>query len=90
MKRIKTTALLLLALCLPLAVQAKVTHLLPKPQQVEVKSGASFALGRTVTITDPTGCTLLQKFFTDNNCTVAIGGAMVTVTIVNSIDGAYD
>ena len=90
MKRITTIALLLLALCLPLAVQAKVTHLLPKPQQVEVKSDASFALGRTVTITDPTGCTLLQKFFTDNGCTIANGGAKVTVTIVNSIDGAYD
>ena len=90
MKRIKTTALLLLALCLPLAVQAKVTHLLPKPQQVEVKSGASFALGRTVTITDPTDCTLLQKFFTDNGCAIADGGAKVTVAIVSSIDGAYD
>ena len=32
----------------------------------------------------------MQKFFTDNGCTVATGGAQVTVTLVDNIDGAYD
>ena len=57
---------------------------------VELTGGTAFALGRTVTITDPTNSTLLQKFFTDNGCAVATDGAQVTVTLVGSIDGAYD
>ena len=79
-----------MAMCLPAATMAKITHLLPKPQQIEAKSGTAFALGRTVTITDPTGSAALQKFFTDNGCTVATGGAPVTITLVQSIEGAYD
>ena len=90
MKKIFTSALVALAMCLPAATMAKITHLLPKPQHVEAMSGTAFALGRTVTITDPTNSTALQKFFTDNGCTVATGGAQVTVTLVNSIEGAYD
>ena len=79
-----------MAMCLPATTMAKITHLLPKPQQIEAKSGSAFALGRTVTITDPTNSTALQKFFTDNGCTIATGGAQVTVTLVGSIEGAYD
>ena len=90
MKKLFTSALVALAMCLPTATMAKITHLLPKPQHLEAKSGTAFALGRTVTITDPTNSTALQKFFTDNGCTVATGGAQVTVTLVNSIEGAYD
>ena len=90
MKKTKAIMLLLLAMCLPFAVQAKVTHLLPRPQKIETTSGATFSLGRAVTINDPTGCTALQKFFTDNGCTVVAGGAQVTVTLVGSIEGAYD
>ena len=89
-KRLLPSLLIALALCLPVSVQAKVTHLLPKPQKVEATSGTPFALGRIVTITDPTGCTLLQKFFTDNGCTIADGGALVTVTLTENIAGAYD
>ena len=63
---------------------------MPKPQKVEVTSGTPFALGRTVTITDPTNCSLLEEFFTGNGCTVADGGAEVTVTLASSIDGTYD
>ena len=90
MKHLFKAAVVALAMCLPTATMAKITHLLPKPQQIEAKSGAAFALGRTVTITDPTNSTALQKFFTDNGCTVATGGAPVTVTLVGSIEGAYD
>ena len=89
-KQLLPSLLVALTLCLPATVQAKVTHLLPKAQMVELTGGTAFALGRTVTITDPTNSTLLQKFFTDNGCTVAGGGAQVTVTLVSSIDGAYD
>ena len=90
MKKLLTTTLLALSLCFTQAVQAKVTHLLPKPQVIELTNGNAFALGRTVTITDPTDCTLLREFFTDNGCTIADGGVPVTVTLVTSIEGAYD
>ena len=90
MKKLFRAAIVAVAMCLPAATMAKITHLLPKPQQIEAKSGAAFALGRTVTITDPTNSTALQKFFTDNGCTIATGGAQVTVTLVGSIEGAYD
>ena len=90
MKNLFKAAIVAVAMCLPAATMAKITHLLPKPQQIEAKSGSAFALGRTVTITDPTNSTALQKFFTDNGCTIATGGAQVTVTLVGSIEGAYD
>ena len=90
MKKLLTSALVAMALCLPSTSMAKITHLLPKPQQIEATAGTAFALGRSVTITDPTECTALQQFFTSNGCTVTDGGAQVTVTLVNSIDGAYD
>ena len=70
-------------------MQAKVDHLLPRPQQVTVQAG-SLALGGTVTITDPTNCTALQDFFKSAGCTIGTGGTPVTVTLVASIDGAYD
>ena len=90
MKRFFASALIAMALCLPQAAQAKVNHLLPKPQKVEISGGNAFALERPVTITDPTNCTLLQEFFTNNGCTIAEGGTPVRVTLVNSIEGSYD
>ena len=90
MKKLFKAAIIAATMCLPTASMAKITHLLPKPKQIEATQGVTFALGRTVTITDPTNSTLLQKFFTDNGCTVATGGAPVTVTLVGSIEGAYD
>ena len=90
MKRLLSAALTVLFLCLAQTAQAKVDHLLPKPQKVEVQNGNAFALNRNVTITDPTNSTLLAKFFADNGCTVTNDGAPVTVTIVSAIDGAYD
>ena len=90
MKRLFTSVLVAVAMCLPSATMAKIIHLLPKPQQIEAREGATFTLGRAVSITDPTGCTALQKVFTDNGCTITNGGAQVTVTLVGNIDGAYD
>lgn len=91
MKKKILSLFVVMALCLPQIVQAKVIHLLPKPKMVQVAGGGAFALGRNVTITDPTGCVLLQNFFTDNSCqVVANGGASVTVRIVEGIEGAYD
>ncbi len=92
MKKLFSQVLIALALslCFTQNVQAKVTHLLPKPQKLEVAGTGAFALGRNVTITDNTNCELLQEFFAEYCTVVADGGAPVNVTIVNSIDGAYD
>ena len=90
MKKLFTTALFAIALCFAQTMQAKINHLLPKPQAVEKQAGSAFALNRPVTIADPTNSTLLQKFFTDNGCTVAKNGAKVTVTVVSEIEGSYD
>lgn len=73
----------------PQKMQSKVNHLLPRPQEVVVQSG-SFTLGGMVSITDPTRCQVLQKFFESVGCTIGSGGAPVTVTQVESIAGAYD
>lgn len=93
MKRFLSATLIALIVLLPSMVQAKVTHLLPKPHSVVENGGTPFALGRPVTITYTGGaeeCTLLENFFIGNGCTIGEGGATVNVTIVESIDGTYD
>ena len=90
MKKFFTSIIATLFLCVPQLTMAKITHLLPRPQKAVVTTGTPFALGCPVTITDPTNSTLLRDFFTNNNCTITDGGAPVTVTLVSSIDGAYD
>ncbi|MBR5847493.1 MAG: family 20 glycosylhydrolase [Bacteroidaceae bacterium] len=87
-------ALIALMLCLPLALQAKVEHLLPLPQEITATEGvAAFTLSGNVTINYADGvepCALLEEFFTTNGCTLAQGGKPVNVSLVESIDGAYD
>ncbi len=86
----------LLALCLLGALgfstpaDAKIEHLLPKPQQVTSTGGASFALGRAVTVTDPTNCAYLTRFLTETGCAIE-NGASATITVtLGAVDGAYD
>ena len=86
--------LLLGFVCLPMAMQAKVEHLLPRPQQVNVtKDAEAFALGGNVKINYQDGatqCALLEEFFTSNECKLAEGGKVVNVSLVASIEGAHD
>ena len=91
-RKIFSATLVALMVLMPSVSQAKVEHLLPRPQQVTVTEG-SFALGRTVTISYSNGagkCELLEEFFTTNGCTIAEGGAAVNVSLVASIEGAHD
>ena len=79
----------------PSALHAKVQHLLPKPQQITATENvAAFTLSGSVTINYSGGaekCALLEEFFTSNGCTLAqSGGKTVNVSLVESIDGAYD
>lgn len=87
--------LLWLQLWLPFAMQAKVIHLLPLPQQIAVtENAAAFSLSGNITINYSGGaqqCALLEEFFTDHGCAlVASGGKPVNVSLVQSIAGAYD
>ncbi len=86
-------ALVALMLCLPLAVQAKVEHLLPRPQQVAITPGVAFSLNGAVSMNYADGvaqCALLEEVFTTNGCTLEAGGKAVNVSLVESIDGAHD
>ena len=77
-------------LCIPMTMQAKVEHLLPKVHSLTETKGTPFALQRAVTITDANNTAALKKVFTDYGCTIADGGATVAVQMVESIEGAYD
>ena len=89
-KQLIATLVAAMALIMPAATQAKVTHLLPKPHSVTETGGTAFALNRPVTISDATGSTLLRNLFTTYGCEITAGGAPVNVQIVESIEGAYD
>ena len=89
------TMAMAMMLVAPSALQAKVQHLLPKPQQITATENvAAFTLSGSVTINYSEGaekCALLEEFFTSNGCTLAqSGGKTVNVTMVESIEGAYD
>ena len=79
--------------CLPMAMQAKVEHLLPKVHSLIETKETPFALQRAVNITDETNSVALRKVFTDNGCTIGDNGATgatVKVEMVDEISGAYD
>ena len=80
-------------LCLPQVMQADVNTLLPKPQVMNETDSGNFEMNRPVDIAYNNGamqCALLEEFFTTTGSTLGEGGATVTVTLVNTIDGAHD
>ena len=68
-----------------LSAQAKVEHILPRPQNVELSSGF-MPTGGESNLNDPTSCELLADFVSE----LGTGGLPVTVNVVSAIDGAYD
>ena len=95
----RTNFLLKMMLCLclgfSLSAQAKLVHLLPKPQSVAVtENAAPFMLSGNVTVAYADGaarCELLEEVFTNAGCAlVPAGGKAVNVSLVKSIDGAHD
>ncbi|MDE7389097.1 MAG: family 20 glycosylhydrolase, partial [Muribaculaceae bacterium] len=65
--------------------QARVEHLLPRAQSVELGTG-TFAIGGESNLTDPTECELLANFVKS----MGTAGKPVTVSILSAIEGAYD
>ena len=92
MKRNFYSALLLAAAGLQLQpAEAKIIHLLPRPQQITADTGQPFALQRAVALTDPTGCQLLRGFLEQYGCTVdENAAARITVELVDDIEGNFD
>lgn len=92
MKNVVYSSLIALGCMASLTSEAKVKDLLPRPHIVNVAEGAAaFSLGRPVSITGTASCKALEKFLTDNGCTIAEGAkAKVSLELVSAIDGAYD
>ena len=87
MKKISLLVLLMLAVT---GVQAKIAHLLPLPQNVEVKKGYSpFQLNRSIRLIDPTDTWLLRNLLETNATIVAAASATVEVEIVSDL-GTFD
>lgn len=92
MKKHIAPALIALMLCMPLALQAGVEHLLPKVQQIEYGKGG-FKLHRAIAIQYDGGampCALLEELFADYGCALSDRGAVVKVALVDKIAGAHD
>ena len=87
----KTLSFLLLFLITACA-QARVVHLLPKPQEIVEKKGIHhFEMGRKVTLADPTNCALLREVLENNGCQVEKKAkAHILVRLTDRIDGVHD
>lgn len=70
---------------------AAVEHLMPKPHLVILNQGNAFALNRTVRLTDPTNCELLQETLAEIGLVSSKDApATVTATVVDSIPGSFN
>lgn len=72
--------------------KAKVADLLPKPHVVSLKDGThAFALHRSVRLSDPTGCLVLQYFLDNTGCTLSDEAIpCIRVELIDAIEGSYD
>ena len=71
---------------------ARVPHLLPRPQQLVENVGAKmFVLGRKVALSDPTNSQMLRDVFEENGCElVEKSKNRVEVRLVDAISDAFD
>ncbi len=93
MKRIGTLFLTIGVLLSVCPVEAKVIHLLPKPQQVTVQQpDEAFALQRKVRLDDPTKSAALRRFLTETGCKVTSKSSapVIRVRLVPKVLHAYD
>ncbi len=91
MKRfLKTATVLAAAAMMTVSIHGKVEHILPKPKAVESSSSTPFRLGGNVRLTDPTSCLLLKEFLSAQGCTPSTSGPEITVTLIDSVPGAYN
>ena len=88
----KNILFMLTALLLTLSAEARVDHLLPRPQQLTLKpSDKRFLLGRKVVLSDPTHTPLLRAFLEENGCEpTAKAKGRIEVRLKDHIEGSYD
>ena len=91
----KTLLIAAMAMMASAPLQAKVQHILPRPQQITATENvAAFKLKGKVSIHYANGakaCALLEEFLTSHGCKlVPSSGRTVNVSMVKSIEGAYD
>lgn len=71
--------------------EAKISHLLPRPQLIEATAQTPFDLSRAVRIEDPTGSIALTRFFeAHGGVTTDASAPLVKVEQVADIAGTYD
>ena len=83
----------LLAFCFTLLpLQAKLIHLLPKPQKVEQTGGAAFSLARNLRIIDADNILALKRFVEENaaGITTDTAAPVISVNRVAAIEEAFD
>jgi len=91
MKKLNLALLVVGLLAITTEAEAKITHLLPRPQQLTATNGTPFNLNRAVRIDDPTNCTVLAKFFeAQGGTTENTSAPLIKVKLVTSIANAYD
>lgn len=88
----KILTLFLILSCTASISQAKIEHLLPKPQYVTRLRGIPFRLSRQVRLVDPTGNAMLKTFVETQTAGLTDDAAAPTITvrIVEEIEDAYD
>ena len=93
MKKHILSLLLATSVMIPGSMNAKVEHILPRPQQVVIEDGKPFALNRAISIIYKNGierCELLEEFFLQNGCKIKNGGAPVLVEISPTYGSSHD
>ncbi len=90
--KVKILTLFLILSCTASISQAKIEHLLPKPQHVTRLRGIPFGLSRQVRLVDPTGNAMLKAFVETQTAGLTDDAAAPTITvrIVEEIEDAYD
>ncbi len=74
-------------------IEAKVIHLLPKPQQIETSSAGNFALQRAVqvSVSSDMNTSAIDRFLEETGCTKATTAeAVIAIEQVTDIADAYD
>lgn len=83
--------LALTMISLHLSMQAGKEHLMPKVKQLMHTEKGAFALGRSVTLNDPTDNPTLRRTLAKTRLTVASDGKVsIKVKMVEEIDGAFN
>ena len=91
MKPIHRHCLTILLFLVGLQAEAKLVHLLPRPQKVTATRLTPFALGRPLHVDDPTHCAYLLRVLTQTGCKAdPKARPVVRVRLVPSIPGTVD